>query len=145
MRSQPGSRASQSISYPSSSSTSSSYSYHHRGWGGFREVEDTAAVVVAAVGVEEAAVAVMLGAGASAVAVVEEDVGRRLSRRRLTYLLTCIGNRHPSPRLSHHLRDRRDSCQGSSSPGSRSRATPWTCCNSHSSLRDSLQVMNLPK
>jgi hypothetical protein len=45
-------RSSQSISYPSSSSsTSSSSSYHRRGWGGFREVEDTGAVVVAVAGI----------------------------------------------------------------------------------------------
>jgi hypothetical protein len=71
------------------------------------------------------------GAGAGAVAVVEEDVGRRLSHRLLTCLLTCLGIHHPSPRLSRHLRDRRDSCQGSSSPGSRSSATTWSSCGSH--------------
>jgi hypothetical protein len=69
--------------------------------------------------------------GAGAVAVVEEDVGRWQSRRLLTYLLTCLWIRHPSPRLSRHLRDRRDSCQGSSSPGSRSSATTWSSCDSH--------------
>jgi hypothetical protein len=51
--------------------------------------------VVAAAGVEEAAAVVVLGAGA--VAVVEEDVGRWLSRRLLTCLLTCLGIRHLSP------------------------------------------------
>jgi hypothetical protein len=79
--------------------------------------------MVAAAGVEEAAMVVMLGAGVGAVVVVEEYVGQRLSRRLLTCLLTCLGNRHLSTRLSRHLRDRRDSCQGSSSPGSRSSAT----------------------
>jgi hypothetical protein len=148
MSSQPGSRASQSIRYPSSSSsfsssTTTSSSCHRRGWRGFREVEDAAAVVVAAVGVEEATAVVVLGAGA--VVVVKEDVGQWLSRCLFTCLLTCLGNRHPSPRLSRHLRDRRDSYQGLSSPGSRSRATPWTSCGSHSSSCDSLQVMNLPK
>jgi hypothetical protein len=83
------------------------------------------AVMVAMAGVEEAAEAIVLGTGA--VAVVEEDMGRWLSRR----LLTCLGIRHPRPRLIRHLRDRRDSCQGSSSPGSRSSATTWSSCGSH--------------
>jgi hypothetical protein len=51
--------------------------------------------MVAAAGVEEAVAAVILGAGV--VAVVEEDVGQRLSRRLLTCLLTCLGIHHPSP------------------------------------------------
>jgi hypothetical protein len=87
--------------------------------------------MVAAAGMEEAAVAVVLGAGAGAVAVVEEDVGQWLSRRLLTCLLTCLGIRHPSPHLSRHLRDRCDSCQGLSLPGSRSTATTWSNCGSH--------------
>jgi hypothetical protein len=93
--------------------------------------------------VEEAEAAVVLGAGA--VAVVEEDMGRWLSHCLLTCLLTCLGNHHPSPRMSRHLRDRRDSYQCLSSPGSRSSAITWTGYGSHTSSRDSLQVMNLPK
>jgi hypothetical protein len=140
-----GSPASQSISLlllsppppPSFSSSSSFSSCHHRGSEGFREVKAVAAVMVAAAGVEDAAMAVVLGVGT--VVVVEEDVGRRLSHR----LLTCLGNHHSSPCLSRHLRDRRDSCQGSSSPGSRSRATPWTSCGSQPSSRSHLQVKSL--
>jgi hypothetical protein len=147
MRSHLGSPASQSISYPSYSSYSSSSTYQCCGWEGFQEVEAAAVVVVATAGMEEAAAAVVLGTGMGAcmVAVVEEDVGRRLSRRLLTYLLTCLGNRYPSPRLSRHLRDRHDSCQGLSSLGSRSRATPWTSCGSQPSSRSRLQVKSLPK